>query len=169
MKILVQIVKWLIIILSILFAIALFAGKTYVQATLLTLIICILIYWPKKYLYRVFGEGPSRIFRFIILIMLFIPIIIINSNNVKSSIYKSESGKQEILSIYDQKMEDWPQDYLDIYIETSYGTVHVIAYGDTDNPPLLMFHAAAMGAHSWAENLPPISDNFRIYAIDNIY
>jgi pimeloyl-ACP methyl ester carboxylesterase len=31
-----------------------------------------------------------------------------------------------------------------------------------------MIHAASMGAHSWAENLAPLLDHFRIYSVDNI-
>lgn len=31
-----------------------------------------------------------------------------------------------------------------------------------------MLHAASMGAHSWAENLEPLLDNYCIYSFDNI-
>jgi len=30
-----------------------------------------------------------------------------------------------------------------------------------------MFHAASMGAHSWAENLEPVINHYNIYAFDN--
>jgi pimeloyl-ACP methyl ester carboxylesterase len=168
MKFIIQLIKWLIIIFLLLFAVALFAGGSYVQGILLTAVIAILIYWPKKYFHRVFGSGPSRIFRAIAIIMLFIPLIIIHKNNTKNSIYKTEAGKQEVYSIYEEKMQDWPQDYLDIYVETAYGTVHVIALGNTGKKPILLLHAASMGAHSWAENLPPLVNNYRIYAVDNL-
>ena len=162
-----QLIKWLARLLMVLFAVALFAGGSYIQGILLSGVIFILIYWPKKYLFRVFGKGPSRIFRAIAIIMLFIPLIIINKNNIKQSIYKTEEGKQELYSVYDTQMTSWPQDYLDIYVETSYGTVHVIALGDEDKKPILLLHAASMAAHSWVENLPPLIDNYRIYAVDN--
>jgi len=167
MKFITMLFKWLIILILILFSIALYVGNSLPQAILLTVIILVLIYWPKKYLYRMFGKGPSRITRALVIIMMLIPIIIINSNNVKKSIYTSEYGEKEIVSIYNNKMQFWPENYLDIYLETTWGTVHVLAAGDPDNPPILLLHAASMGAHSWAENLPALLENFRIYAVDN--
>lgn len=65
-------------------------------------------------------------------------------------------------------MKDWPDDTEDIFIETSYGEVHVLTCGLKENPPLVMVHAASMGAHSWAENLEPLLDHYRVYSIDNI-
>ncbi|MFC1888132.1 alpha/beta fold hydrolase, partial [Candidatus Cloacimonadota bacterium] len=158
---------WLLILLMTLFAVALFAGGSYVQGILLCGVIIVLIYWPRKYLFRVFGKGPSRVLRLIVIIMLFIPLIIINKNSPKTSIYKTGAGQEEIYNIYNDKMEDWSHDYLDIYVETTYGTVHVVAVGDENKKPILLLHAASMGAHSWAENLPPLINDYRIYAIDN--
>ena len=80
----------------------------------------------------------------------------------------SEEHQKELMNIYDQKVKDWPEDTEDIYIKTSYGSVHVLACGSKYKPPLLLFHAASMGAHSWAENLEPLLSNYRIFAIDNI-
>ena len=65
-------------------------------------------------------------------------------------------------------LAEWPQDTKRIYLDTEYGKVHILTCGNPENPPLVMIHAAAMGAHSWAENLAPIMDNYRIYSIDNI-
>jgi pimeloyl-ACP methyl ester carboxylesterase len=72
------------------------------------------------------------------------------------------------MAIYDECCLDWPENFEDIFIETKYGKVHVLACGSKENPPLLLFHAASMGAHSWAENLEPLLENYRIYSVDNI-
>ena len=86
----------------------------------------------------------------------------------KSSIYLSEELKTELVEIYAEKVKIWPKGTENIYLETAYGAVHVLACGTKENPPLVMIHAASMGAHSWAENLAPLLDHYRIYSIDNI-
>jgi pimeloyl-ACP methyl ester carboxylesterase len=72
------------------------------------------------------------------------------------------------MSIYDDRMDAWPSNTESIHLNTAYGDVHVLACGSVQNPPLVMVHAASMGAHSWAENLEPLLDHFRIYSVDNI-
>jgi len=99
---------------------------------------------------------------------LFGGFILLSVYTPKTSIYRSEKHKKELRAIYNEKMKDWPDGYEDIMIETSYGTVHVVACGDKMNPPILLLHAASMGAHSWAENLPALLNKYRVYAIDNI-
>ena len=49
----------------------------------------------------------------------------------------------------------------------TYGKVHVLECGNSGKPPLVMFHAASMGAHSWAENLEPLIEHYHIYSFDN--
>lgn len=72
------------------------------------------------------------------------------------------------MDIYDKRVSLWPEDTEDLFIQSEYGKVHILACGDTANPPLVMIHAASMGAHSWAENLLPLLPHYRIYSIDNI-
>ncbi len=86
----------------------------------------------------------------------------------KTTIYTSVENRETLMAIYDQSCINWPENTEDIFIETEYGKVHVLACGQKDNPRILLFHAASMGAHSWAENLEPLLKNYRIYAVDNI-
>ena len=72
------------------------------------------------------------------------------------------------MNIYDENCADWPANTEDIFLYTKYGKVHVLACGSKENAPILLFHAASMGAHSWAENLEPLLPHYRIYAVDNI-
>ena len=44
----------------------------------------------------------------------------------------------------------------------------MLVCGSEELPPLVMLHAASMGAHSWAENLEPLLNNYCIYSFDNI-
>lgn len=164
-------IKYLLIVLKafvsipiLLFAIATFFGGAYLQTVSLILIVIALFSWPilKK------KKGLSIISR-----IAFIGIILILQFTVfkgvpKESIYLSKSLQNELYSIYDSKIVSWPDSTEQIFIKTKYGKVHVLATGNKEHPPLLMFHAASMGAHSWAENLQPLLGHYRIYAVDNI-
>lgn len=84
------------------------------------------------------------------------------------SIYHSSQIRAQFLEIYDRKMQDWPVPYEDAYLDTRYGTVHVIVSGRDPAPPLLLLHAAGVGAWSWKHNITELSRHFRCYAIDLI-
>jgi pimeloyl-ACP methyl ester carboxylesterase len=72
------------------------------------------------------------------------------------------------MAIYDEKMQEWPVPYEDIFLDTEYGTVHVIASGPEDAPPLLLLHASGVAGWSWKYNIAGLSEHFRTYAIDLI-
>jgi pimeloyl-ACP methyl ester carboxylesterase len=159
--------KWFVIVLILLFALATFVGKAYGQTIILVLIAVILGYWPKKISSR-WNQKVSLSIRILSIILLFIVMKVFFPSTPKKSIYISGSLNQELMEIYDQKLQSWPEGTESIFIPTNYGKVHVLAYGEKQNPPLLLIHAASMGAHSWLENLPAIQEHYRIYSIDNI-
>jgi pimeloyl-ACP methyl ester carboxylesterase len=71
------------------------------------------------------------------------------------------------MEIYDELLGRWPIPYEELDLDTSYGTVHVIASGPEDGEPVLLLHASEMSATSWAWNIEALS-NYRTYAIDHI-
>lgn len=84
------------------------------------------------------------------------------------TIYKSEKGKLEILSLYDRQMERLPMPYQDIYITTSFGKTHVVETGNLSGTPLLVFHG---GNTTSAYNLIACNfllNDFHIFAVDSI-
>ena len=62
-----------------------------------------------------------------------------NNANMKT-IYRTEEGKKKILDLYDRQLERLDVPYKDIYVETSFGTTHVIETGSFSGEPLLLFH-----------------------------
>jgi pimeloyl-ACP methyl ester carboxylesterase len=72
------------------------------------------------------------------------------------------------MELYDEKMKDWPVPYEDVFIDTSYGKVHVIVSGPEDAPPLLLLHASGVAGWSWKYNVEELSRHYRTYAIDLI-
>jgi pimeloyl-ACP methyl ester carboxylesterase len=162
-----QVIKWIIIILIILFSLATFMGKNYGQTTILLLIALILAYWP-KFLRDKIGKNFSLISRIAFILLLLVLNFTFFKSGPKTTIYTDQVYKTELMNIYDEKVSSWPDSTEDIFIETKYGEVHLLVCGSHDKPPLVMLHAASMGAHSWAENLEPLLDNYRIYSFDNI-
>jgi pimeloyl-ACP methyl ester carboxylesterase len=85
-----------------------------------------------------------------------------------ASVYKSPEIQARFMEIYDEKMKEWPVPYEDLYVDTEYGVVHVIASGPEDAPPMLLLHASGVSGWSWKYNVEELSQNYRTYAIDLI-
>ncbi|MCY1720088.1 alpha/beta hydrolase [Prolixibacteraceae bacterium Z1-6] len=159
--------KWILIVLILLFALATFMGKSYLQTIVLLLIAVFLAWWPNLTKAK-WSKKISLFSRIGIILILILPNIFCFNPEPKTSIYLTEEYKNELHKIYDNKVKEWPADTEDIFLETQYGKVHILVCGSTEKPPLIMIHAASMGAHSWAENLEPLLGHFRIYSFDNI-
>lgn len=93
---------------------------------------------------------------------------LLGSINKPTSIYKSPQVKARFMEIYDAKMKEWPVPYESLYVDTSYGQVHVIISGPEDAPPMLLLHASGVPAWSWKYNVEQLSQRYRTYAIDLI-
>jgi pimeloyl-ACP methyl ester carboxylesterase len=85
-----------------------------------------------------------------------------------TSVYKSPEVEALFMEIYDEKMTEWPVPYEDLYVDTQYGVVHVIASGPVEAPPMLLLHASAVSGWSWKYNVKELSQHYRTYAIDLI-
>lgn len=86
----------------------------------------------------------------------------------KKSIYRSAKAKKAVLTLYDKQMKELHISFQDIYIETSFGRTHLIECGDSNRPPLLVFHG---GNATTAYNLKYcdfLLPHFHIYAVDTI-
>ena len=84
------------------------------------------------------------------------------------SIYKSEEGKQAILSRYMALIPMWPVPYEQLTVSTREGDTSIIACGDKQNPPLFLFHGSMSNSIMWISDVVKWSNHFRIYAVDLI-
>ncbi len=114
------------------------------------------------------GKSLSPWIYVISLVVLLFAFSWLGSFNKLTSIYTSPEIKAQLLEIYDARMEEWPVPYESVYLDTSYGKVHVIVSGPEDAPPLLLLHASAVAAWSWTYNVETLSQHYRTYAIDLI-
>jgi len=102
---------------------------------------------------------------FVVLLAAF---VVVGNLNRATSIYKSPEIKARFMEMYDEKMKEWPVPYEDVFVDTSYGKVHVIVSGPEDAPPLLLLHASGVAGWSWKYNVEELSQHYRTYAIDLI-
>jgi len=85
-----------------------------------------------------------------------------------SSIYASDDIRAQFHALYDEKMQEWPLPFEDRFLDTEYGTVHVVVSGPEDGPPMLLLHASGVGSWSWRSNAAELGETFRLFAIDLI-
>jgi pimeloyl-ACP methyl ester carboxylesterase len=82
------------------------------------------------------------------------------------SLFKSPSGKNEILSLYDEKLSELNIDYQYKIIDSSFGKTNIIITGSSSNPPLLIIHGSNGCAPISLETYPSLSTHFQVFAID---
>lgn len=81
-------------------------------------------------------------------------------------IYKSETGRQAILSVYDSLLARCPVSYETLAIPTCLGKTFAIACGDPGAPPLLLLHGSSANASFWIGDIPDYCRRYRMYALD---
>ena len=90
-------------------------------------------------------------------------------NGVQPSGWKTERGRFAYLEAYDDAMQLWPVPHESLYIETRFGTTHVVASGPSDAEALVLLHAATgFGSTQWHPNVAALSAAHRVYAVDYI-
>lgn len=84
------------------------------------------------------------------------------------SLFKTLEGKREILSLYDQKLNESNTDFEYIQVETTFGKTTIIATGKPSNPPIVLVHGSNGCAPIAMETYPNLHRSFRVFAVDVI-
>jgi pimeloyl-ACP methyl ester carboxylesterase len=82
--------------------------------------------------------------------------------------FKSSEIEAEYNAVYEAALRLWPVPYDEFYVSTRFGNTHVIVSGPKDAPPLVLLQPTGAGAIIWYRNAEPLSQHYRIYAIDTI-
>lgn len=82
------------------------------------------------------------------------------------SLYNTPQAKEEIFSLYDQKLNSLQIDYQFLNITTSFGSTHIITCGEEKNPPIMLLHGSNACAPIALETYYKLIPHFKIYAID---
>lgn len=84
-------------------------------------------------------------------------------------VYRSRKMQQEIIRTYNRLVRQWDVVVEEMDIATPYGMTHIIACGNKDNPPLVLFHGVGDDAAlMWIYNAKYLSLYYRVYAVDTI-
>lgn len=83
-----------------------------------------------------------------------------------ATFFKSETAKEEILSLYDQKLSSLNISYQSKYVATRYGATHVIVTGKSTHPPLVLVHGSNACAPIALECYPGLSTKYQVFAVD---
>ncbi|WP_204345820.1 alpha/beta fold hydrolase [Psychroserpens algicola] len=81
-------------------------------------------------------------------------------------LFKSQEGKEKILTLYNQKLRELNIEYSENTIDTKFGLTNVIRVGDTNLPPLLLIHGTGGCAPQILDSFPNLSSTYCVYAID---
>lgn len=82
------------------------------------------------------------------------------------SLYSNPKAKEEILAIYQRKLDSLNIEYSSQNIPTSFGNTHLIVTGSPENPPLLLIHGSNGCAPIALEVYPNLSQKYQVFAID---
>jgi len=113
----------------------------------LTLLIFALIFW----FYQAYLSGPNAF----------------DLNDYHP--FRSEEAKEKYLKYYDTKAKEWPLDSEERMVSTSYGQTFVRINGPKNAPPLVLLPGGGQASLMWKNNIEALSENYRTYALDDIY
>ncbi len=87
---------------------------------------------------------------------------------MKASIYKSESGRQQLMARYQEVLQQWPLDNKQYHVPTRHGSTFVIETGAAHLPPLLLLHGSMSNSFAWLGDVEELSREYRVFAVDLI-
>ena len=82
--------------------------------------------------------------------------------------FKSESGKKEILALYNKKQNELPFETKEIQLDTSYGVTHILTTNQSKLPPLIIVHGSNGCAPVALEVYQQLSQSYNLIAVDVI-
>ncbi len=86
-----------------------------------------------------------------------------------TNIYKSPEGERAVQERYRLFLRYWPvANHLQLRVPTREGETFVVACGDENAAPLVLFHGSASNSAMWMGDVAAWATHFRIYAIHMI-
>lgn len=83
--------------------------------------------------------------------------------------FRSAKAREEYLTRYDRRAEEWPVVSESRLVDTSYGQTFVRIGGPSGARPLVLLPGSVLHSLMWAPNIEALSKQYRTYAVDNIY
>lgn len=83
-----------------------------------------------------------------------------------TSLFKTKSGKKQILDFYDLKLKELNIPFTAQFIDTSYGKTHILETGNKSKPKLILVHGSNGNAPIALETYSELLNHFHVIAID---
>ena len=83
--------------------------------------------------------------------------------------FKSAKAKTDYLAFEEKMAETWPVISEDKIVQTSFGKTFMRISGPDDAPPLILVPGGGSNSYIWHANIKALSEEYRAYALDNIY
>lgn len=80
--------------------------------------------------------------------------------------FRSPEAMANYRAAYDAALALWPMPPEAHTVATNFGTTHLNVAGPPDAPPLLLVHGGQVNSTQWYSNIGPLSQHFRVYALD---
>jgi len=161
-----MVLGWLFALFFGLFTVSMLLLKNWLNAFVLILLVLLCLPPVNALMKAKLGLTIHPLLRVVLiggLLFLFIKLL---TGGEVTSIYSTPEVKQQVYASYDEKMEEWPVPYEDVFLDTQYGVVHVIVSGPEDAPALMLLHASGVASWSWKSNIQALAPHYRVYAID---
>jgi pimeloyl-ACP methyl ester carboxylesterase len=84
------------------------------------------------------------------------------------SVFKTKAGRQHIIGHYNKLLSTCDFNYLERYVDTSYGSTYVLESGPHDLPPLVLFHGSTSNSAAWFADIKVLTCHFHVYSVDLI-
>jgi pimeloyl-ACP methyl ester carboxylesterase len=118
-----------------------------------------------------------RILGILVTIVIFASIIGLGTNAMNKNEtfdesyhpFVSEEAKLKYLAFYEEHARNWPVDSESRMVSTSFGQTFVRISGPKDAPPLVLLSGDSKNSLAWIPQVQALSENYRVYAVDNIY
>jgi len=83
-------------------------------------------------------------------------------------LFRSKEKKAHYFKTYDKVLAQLNTPHTEKYIDTSYGSTHVIHCGQGIGEKIVMLHCMGFSSISWYNNLKELSEHFDVYCIDTV-
>jgi len=81
-------------------------------------------------------------------------------------VFTTPAGEAAVKTAYERVLAHWSAPHSELFVPTSFGSVHVVASGREDAPPILLLPAYFATAAAWYRNAGALSSSYRVYAVD---
>ncbi|MBP7401295.1 MAG: alpha/beta hydrolase [Clostridia bacterium] len=81
-------------------------------------------------------------------------------------VFKSEQGRDRILTRYRSLIERLPVPYRERAVPTSFGGTYVLEAGGEELPPVLLLHGSCSNSAMWIGDIGPLSAAHRVLCVD---